>query len=112
MNTIVPFVLFLFWLLGFVFLWRIPNPRKSGNPDSASSEVSIIIPARNEEKNLAILIHSLKHQTLKPLEVIVVDDHSEDGTAAIAQREGCVRPSIREPPGRLGGKTLGLLARG
>jgi 4,4'-diaponeurosporenoate glycosyltransferase len=90
MNTIMPFVLFFFWLLGFVFLWRIPNPRKSGNPSSASSEVSIIIPARNEEQNLAILIHSLKRQTLKPLEIIVVDDHSEDGTAAIAGGEDCV----------------------
>jgi 4,4'-diaponeurosporenoate glycosyltransferase len=90
MNTITPFVLFLFWLLGFVFLWRIPNPRKPGNPNNATSEVSIIVPARNEEQNLATLIHSLQRQTLKPLEVIVVDDHSEDGTAAIAQREGGV----------------------
>jgi len=52
--------------------------------------VSVIIPARNEEKNLAILIHSIKRQTLKPLEVIVVDDLSEDGTAAVAEGEGCV----------------------
>jgi 4,4'-diaponeurosporenoate glycosyltransferase len=90
MNTIIPFLLFFFWLLGFVFLWKIPNPRKSGNPNKGSSEVSIIIPARNEEKNLGFLIHSLKHQTLKPLEVIVVDDHSEDGTAAFAGGEDCV----------------------
>jgi 4,4'-diaponeurosporenoate glycosyltransferase len=90
MTRITPFVLFFFWLLGFVFLWRIPNPRKSGNPDRSSAEVSIIVPARNEEKNLAILIHSLKRQTLKPLEVIVVDDHSDDGTAATAVGEDCV----------------------
>jgi len=82
-------ILILFWLLGFVFLWRIPNPKKSDHPSSASSDASIVIPARNEEQNLATLIDSLKHQTLKPLEIIVVDDHSEDGTAAIAQREGC-----------------------
>ena len=90
MDTIIPFVLFFFWLLGFVFLWRIPNPRKSGSSESALSRVSIIIPARNEEQNLAILLHSLNRQTLKPLEILVVDDHSEDGTAAIAEGEGCV----------------------
>jgi 4,4'-diaponeurosporenoate glycosyltransferase len=90
MNTIMPYALFFFWLLGFVFLWRIPYPRKRGHSNSDSSDVSIIIPARNEERNLAILIPSLKLQTLKPLEVIVVDDHSEDGTAAMAEGEGCV----------------------
>ncbi len=104
MNTIIPFVLFFFWLLGFVFLWRIPNPRNSGNPNSASSEVSIIIPARNEEQNLAILIHSLKHQTLKPLEVIVMDDHSEDRTAAIAGEGDCVVLRSEDLPESWAGK--------
>jgi len=104
MNTIIPFVLFFFWLLGFVFLWRIPNPRKSDQSDSASSEVSIIIPARNEEHTLAILIRSLKHQTLRPLEVIVVDDHSEDGTAAIAEEEGCVLLRSEDLPETWAGK--------
>jgi 4,4'-diaponeurosporenoate glycosyltransferase len=104
MNTIVPFVLFLFWLLGFGFLWRIPNPRKFDQSDSASSDVSVIIPARNEEQNLATLIHSLKHQTLKPLEIIVVDDHSEDGTAAIAEGEGCVVLRSEDLPETWAGK--------
>jgi 4,4'-diaponeurosporenoate glycosyltransferase len=93
----------LFWLLGFCFLWRIPNPKKTDHPSGASTDASIVIPARNEEQNLATLIDSLKHQTLKPLEIIVVDDHSEDGTAAIAQREGCaVLRSERLPEGWAG----------
>jgi 4,4'-diaponeurosporenoate glycosyltransferase len=90
MTPLKLFVLLCFWLLGFIFLWRIPNPRKCDQPNSAPAEVSIIIPARNEEKTLAILIDSLKHQTLKPLEIIVVDDHSEDSTAAIAAAADCV----------------------
>jgi 4,4'-diaponeurosporenoate glycosyltransferase len=104
MKTIVPFVLFLFWLLGFVFLWRIPNPRKFDQSESGSSDVSVIIPARNEEQNLATLIHSLRHQTLKPLEIIVVDDHSEDGTAAIAEGEGCVVLRSEDLPETWAGK--------
>ena len=94
----------MFWLLGFGFLWRIPNPKKSDHPSGASTGVSIIIPARNEERNLAILIHSLKHQTLKPLEIIVVDDHSEDGTAAIAEGEGCVVLRSEDLPETWAGK--------
>lgn len=104
MDTIIPFVLFFFWLLGFVFLWRIPNPRKSGSSESALSRVSIIIPARNEEQNLAILLHSLNRQTLKPLEILVVDDHSEDGTAAIAEGEGCVVLRSEDLPESWAGK--------
>jgi len=104
MSKIVPFVLFLFWLLGFVFLWRIPNPRKFDQSDSDSSDVSVIIPARNEEQTLATLIQSLKHQSPKPLEVIVVDDHSEDGTAAIAEGEGCVVLRSEDLPETWAGK--------
>lgn len=105
MNPIPFFVLLFFWLLGFAFLWRIPNPRNSATPNDFSSGVSVIIPARNEEKTLAILIHSLKHQTLKPLEVIVVDDHSKDGTAAIAEGEGCIVLRSEDLPQSWAGKT-------
>lgn len=47
---------------------------------------SVIIPARNEEKNIGRLLQSLQQQKYSKnfFEVIVVDDHSEDKTAAIA----------------------------
>ena len=52
-------------------------------PDSI--DVSVIIPARNEEANLQRCLESLVAQTTPPFKLIVVDDHSTDRTRAIAQ---------------------------
>ena len=50
----------------------------------AAPEVSIVIPARNEEISLAHCLESLLAQTSVALEVIVVNDHSTDRTLEIA----------------------------
>jgi glycosyltransferase involved in cell wall biosynthesis len=47
--------------------------------------VSIIVPARNEEANLATCLESLVAQTGIGFEIIVVDDDSTDRTAEIAR---------------------------
>jgi glycosyltransferase involved in cell wall biosynthesis len=51
-------------------------------------KVSVIIPAYNEEKYLAQTLISLQNQTIKPSEIIVVDNNSHDQTAAIAKSWG------------------------
>jgi hypothetical protein len=48
-------------------------------------EVSVIVPARNEEACLAACLRSLVAQIAPAHEVIVVDDHSTDRTRAIAE---------------------------
>lgn len=47
--------------------------------------VSIIIPGKNEGKHLFKLMHSLRNQTYKNYEVIVVDDGSDDDTPIIGK---------------------------
>jgi len=47
--------------------------------------ISVIIPVRNEEKKIGKCIESVLNQTLKPLEIIVVDGHSTDNTVKIAK---------------------------
>jgi glycosyltransferase involved in cell wall biosynthesis len=47
-------------------------------------EVSVIVPARNEEANLANCLVSLVRQSGVSCEVMVVDDHSTDRTREIA----------------------------
>ncbi|MEK7433602.1 MAG: glycosyltransferase family 2 protein [Cyanobacteriota bacterium] len=42
--------------------------------------VSILIPARNEEKNILTLLNSIKNQDYQNIEVIVLDDNSTDNT--------------------------------
>ena len=48
--------------------------------------VSILVPARNEEHNLPVLLESLKKLTYREYEVIVCDDHSTDSTTEILKR--------------------------
>ncbi len=45
--------------------------------------VSILVPARNEERNIAACLKSLLAQDYPNFEVIVLDDHSTDETALI-----------------------------
>jgi chlorobactene glucosyltransferase len=47
--------------------------------------VSVIVPARNEARNIARCVSSLLASSYPRLEVIVVNDHSADSTAAIAR---------------------------
>lgn len=47
---------------------------------------SVVIPAYNAEKTIEACLASVLAQTLPPLEVLVVDDHSRDGTQAAVQR--------------------------
>lgn len=51
-------------------------------------KVSVIIPAYNEEERITNCLDSLMHQSVKPYEIIVVDNNSIDQTAVIAQNFG------------------------
>ena len=58
------------------------------NPVSQSRlKVSVIVAARNEEKNISACIQSISNQKydLQRFEIIVVDDHSTDHTASITE---------------------------
>jgi len=48
--------------------------------------VSVIIPTRNSAGTLKKCLQSIKNQTYKNIEIIVVDNHSTDETKAIARR--------------------------
>lgn len=71
-------------LSGYAILPRVALV-KQAKYNKSLPQLSIIIPARNEAHNLPKLLTSLQNQTINPLEIIVVDDHSEDQTAVIAR---------------------------
>jgi glycosyltransferase involved in cell wall biosynthesis len=52
--------------------------------DWREASVNVVIPALNEEKNIVLCLASLLHQTLKPNNIILVDDGSKDLTIAHA----------------------------
>lgn len=58
----------------------------------ASTGVSVIIPVRNGERYLREAIASVRRQSIAPSEIVIVDDGSTDGTAALAETLG---PDIR-----------------
>jgi cellulose synthase/poly-beta-1,6-N-acetylglucosamine synthase-like glycosyltransferase len=79
-----------------------------------SSLVSVVIPARNEEKNVEALWRSLLAQTLYPSEIIFVDGGSTDRTIAIIREfmDGNIPVRLIEAgnalPGR--GRNIGISA--
>ncbi|NLX75252.1 MAG: glycosyltransferase [Synergistaceae bacterium] len=67
--------------------------------------VSVIIPARNEEVNLPLLLSDLYAQTLPIHEIICVDDNSEDSTAQIIAASGARLIALNTKPNEWTGKT-------
>lgn len=64
---------------------------------------AICVPTLNAGPTLGALSASIKVQTVRPNEVIVVDSGSEDGTVALAQSEGFRTVSIPRSEFRHGG---------
>jgi 4,4'-diaponeurosporenoate glycosyltransferase len=93
----------VFWVPAFIFLFHISSCRVSTYRNIHNPSVSVIIPARNEENTLPKLLNSLSGQLTSDDEVIVVDDHSEDRTKAVAERSAVkVLESLPTPEGWLG----------
>jgi 4,4'-diaponeurosporenoate glycosyltransferase len=92
-----------FWFLGFLFLFRITQCIRTGKKGKSCPPVSIIIPARNEEKTLPILLASLRNQVLPKSEIIIVVGPSDDRTLEVAERQNVtVIQSGISPEGWLG----------
>lgn len=93
------------WLMFWRLALRLSPAKVSPAPAPEAMDVSIVIPARDEEANLPVLLRSIEALTLRPLEVIVVDDGSRDATAEVARRHGAtvVQPGRMPPEWR--GKT-------
>jgi len=57
-----------------------------------SVEVSIIIPCYNEERTLARILSAVRSSSVESIEIIVVDDGSDDGSVALL--EGELKPQV------------------
>lgn len=84
--TIALFVLYSLLIIYYWLAWKsIPDYLPSSS--SPQTRISVIIPARNEEENIGLLLQALQEQTYPKelFEVIVVDDHSTDSTVKVIQ---------------------------
>ncbi|WP_026675031.1 glycosyltransferase [Alkalihalobacterium bogoriense] len=100
-------------VLCFFFVWVIFNSLflptlKEENIAQPHPRVSLLIPLRNEERNIKGLLDSIDKLTYSNVEIILLDDHSTDKTVALIEEK---RKTIKQiqlikgeplPPGWIG----------
>jgi chlorobactene glucosyltransferase len=105
---------FVFWYQGMIalilliVLWNFAGNlryfrRLSSYPRSAPGRqpfVSILVPARNEERNITRCVESLVTQDYPEFEVIVLNDNSTDRTAEILTELQAQYPRLRVLQGK------------
>src|SRR6266511_3390617 len=86
-------------------LLRVPPD----DPPAITEPVSVLLPVRNEADRVEPCLRSLLAQRgVADLEIVVLDDESSDGTAAVVRRVAGGDPRVRllrgdpPPPGWLG----------
>lgn len=99
MLWLVPIVILL-GLAAIAILNTITYPRLGPAGSNSTALVSVIIPARNEAGNIGAAVRGLLAQEYPNLEVLVVDDQSEDGTAQVALEAAQGDPRLRLLPGQ------------
>ncbi|MCH7409167.1 glycosyltransferase [Belliella sp. DSM 111904] len=82
----------LFLFLGIVYatLMILLGLLWQGNTSFAKTEgcdyqATMLVPFRNEEGNLRLIFESVERQIIRPMEVIWIDDHSEDRSIALLE---------------------------
>ncbi len=92
------------FLLNFLLFARL-RVLKSEKTPPGLHRISVIIPVRNEEKNLPLLLADLARQTYPAFEILVVDDCSTDGTARVARAFNVRLITVADKPDGWTGKS-------
>jgi chlorobactene glucosyltransferase len=108
--TVLMFAIFSAWLYFLIYtiisFKRVPklesaNEQQQGNihevfisGHNRYPKVSVILPARNEEKYIAKCLDSLINQSYPNFEIVVINDSSSDRTGEIIQRYHKLNPKV------------------
>ncbi len=98
-DIIILFVLIVLFANIIANRTAVKEPIESGRRDTLPS-VSVLIPTRNEAKNIGACLRGALTQDHPRFEVIVVDDSSTDATVQIAQNVAANNPRLRVFRGR------------
>ncbi|TQN37893.1 glycosyl transferase family 2 [Blastococcus colisei] len=71
-----------------------PGEAVSDAQEATEDLVSVIIPARNEERSIGATLDALRGQDYRNLQIIVADGGSTDGTVAVVQRHMAEDPRV------------------
>lgn len=111
-------VQFGLWLaLGLGFRRASGAPTEAPHADALLPAMSVVVAARDEAERLPTLLTALAAQTHPDFEVVVVDDASEDVTAALVEARAAtdtrfrlVRVTDPQPPRKKHALALGIAA--
>lgn len=99
MSTALVLAWLAFALAAIPFLLFFRNLRAYAPPPAASPDaipsISVLIPARNEEASIGAALDAVLASRGVDLEVVVLDDDSDDGTAAIVTDRASRDPRVR-----------------
>jgi len=84
----------IIWIIILLLPWRPWSTRErlecsGGSPPPGASDLTILIPARNEARQIGRTLAAIREQAPE-VSVLMVDDRSDDGTVAVAEAEGLV----------------------
>ncbi len=101
-DLVIHLILFQLVMLAVILsnIMIMSRARKHAPPQSYPM-VSILVPARNEEKNIIRCVHSLLAQDYPSFEVLVLDDQSSDSTLAMLNRMAGSHPGLKVFSGSL-----------
>ncbi len=96
--AVVVFVASVVKLVEALCAWRLVRPLSEEVPSGTTSfgypKLSVIVPARDEERKLEGALRTVLGQDYPDLEVILVDDRSTDGTGRIMERLAARRENV------------------
>lgn len=98
LNIVRLIIVIIGLMASMILFYRFPKIKGKSGANLMNIKLSIVIPARNEEKNIALLLDDLQKQSVAIHEIICVDDASKDNTKAIIQSFGVRLVSIQEKP--------------
>lgn len=79
-----------FFALVALFGFAIQRNKERGytvRGEIRADDITVLIPFRNEEKRLPDLLQSIRELNQFPRQFVFIDDHSEDGSAALIEKE-------------------------
>jgi hopene-associated glycosyltransferase HpnB len=93
MLVFVSFLVFLIWVVlffswgNFWQIWEFDSDRAQFPAPPQWPRVTAVVPARNEAASIEAVVHALAAQDYPgEFSALVVDDHSDDGTAELVRR--------------------------
>jgi GT2 family glycosyltransferase len=93
------------WLVALIWVWRVVDAHRGlpGIPDLLRSEhdhapaglpaLTVIVPARNEAKDIRACLTSLLQQDYPAIDILAVNDRSTDATGAIMDELAALHPA-------------------